>query len=539
MGNMTKLFYTDKPIVGLDISSTGVKIMAINPKRWTVLGYGFLDLEPIKVKESLEGNSTYLAESIQLLLKEKLIGTLPSNHIAVSVPTSRSYSRTFTLPVSVEHKLKDAVELEVEQYIPIPASTLYIDYKIIERTKKEITVLMSAMSKTIIDKCVAAVEGAGLVVSIVEPEMSAVARLLTKTEEGHLPSVIVDIGPANTDIAVLENDYIRVTGGITVGGNTFTLDIAKKLNVALESAHQLKVLNGLNAGPRQEKIKESVDTSLKRIVAETNKVIRYYTDRINSEKRLEQLLVVGSGSNMPGIGEYFTNELIMPARVASPWQKLDFGKLPEPARQFRSRYITVAGLASMDKSEYTKLVNLLPYKSKKQISAAKANVVLVKFTAIIGAGALFLAAASFMTYMILNGMEQTALAQKSKNSTETQAFEAAKGQATTMNRSINSAVSILNRQVSFSDILTQLGSITPNGVVIESLNLSSSTLGKPVTLQLHAKDSNSLIQFRDNIQASTLFKDYSLSSSTSSANDPEGYTIRATVSLTINKVVSQ
>ena len=345
---MAKLFYTDKPIIGLDISNTGVKVMAIDTKRWLVLGYGSLDLDPIKVKEALESNSTYLADNIQSLIKEKLIGSLPSNHAVIGIPTIRSYSRTFTLPVSVEKALKDAVELEVDQYIPIPASTLYIDYEVIERTKKEITVLMSAVARTIIDKCVTAAESAGLIVSLVEPGMSAVARLLTSTEDGQLPSVIVDIGPASTDIAVLDSGSVRVTGGIAIGGNTFTLDIAKKLEIAIENAHQLKVLNGLNAGPRQEKIRNALEPSLKQIITETRKVMRYYNERISDDRKLEQLLIVGSGSNLPGIGEYFTNELIMPARVASPWQKLDFGKLPEPMRQFRSRYITVAGLASIN-----------------------------------------------------------------------------------------------------------------------------------------------------------------------------------------------
>jgi len=345
---MTKLFYTDKPIIGLDISNTGVKVMAIDAKRWLVIGYGSIDLEPAKVKLSLEGNNTYLADNIKLLLKEKIIGSLPGNHVALSVPTTHSYSRTFNLPIKVEKKLKDAVELEVDQYVPIPASTLYIDYQIIERNKKEITVLMSAVPRTIVDKCVAAAESAGLVVSLVEPGISAAARLLTSTEDGQLPSVIVDIGPASTDIAVLDSGAIRVTGGLTIGGNTLTIDIARKLGVTLENAHQLKVLNGLSAGPRQEKIRNAIEPSLKRIIVETRKVMRYYNERISDDRKLEQLLVVGSGGNMPGIGEYFTNELIMPARVASPWQKLDFGKLPEPARQLRPRYITVAGLASIN-----------------------------------------------------------------------------------------------------------------------------------------------------------------------------------------------
>jgi len=345
---MSKIFYKDTPIAGLDISSTGIKIMSVDPKKWSVNGYGSLDLDPIKLKESLENEgNTYLADNIKLLLSEKIIGEVATKRVAIAIPTARSYSRTFNLPTSTEKSLHDAVVLEADQYIPIPASTLYIDHEIIERNKKEITVLMSAVAKVIVDNVVASVEAAGLQPVLVEPSITSVGRVLTSTEEGNLPTVIVDIGPASTDIAILDKGSIRVTGGLAIGGNTFTLDIAKRLNVALENAHQLKVLNGLNAGPRQQKLSAALEPSLQRILAEVKKVMRYYDERISDTRKLEQLLVVGSGSNLPGIGEYFTNALIMPARVASPWQKLDFAKLQEPPKQFRSRYITVAGVASI------------------------------------------------------------------------------------------------------------------------------------------------------------------------------------------------
>lgn len=345
---MSKLFYKDKPIVGLDISHTGLKIMSIDPKKWLVNGYGSLDLEPIRMKEAFEtADNPYITDGIKQLMAEKIVGEISGNRVAIAVPTARSYSRTFTLPVATEKSLHDAVILEADQYIPIPSSTLYIDYQIIERNKKEITVLMSAVSRTIIDNIVASVTAAGLEPVLIEPSITSVGRVLTATEDGDLPTVIVDIGPASTDIAILDRGTIRVTGGIAIGGNTFTLDIAKKLNVELENAHQLKVLNGLSAGPRQQKLAEALEPSLERITAEVRKVMRYYDERINDTRKLEQLLVVGSGSNLPGIGEYFTDKLVMPARVASPWQKLDFGKIQEPPKQFRPRYITVAGLASI------------------------------------------------------------------------------------------------------------------------------------------------------------------------------------------------
>jgi len=281
-------------------------------------------------------------------MTDKLIGTLGGNtSVAIAVPTARSYTRTFTLPASAEKSLSEAVILEAEQYIPIPVSTLYIDYQVIERSHKTIVVLMSAVSKVVVENITRSVEAAGLFPVLIEPSINSVGRVLTATEDGTLPTIIVDIGTTNTDIAILDKGSIRVTGGVQVGGNTFTLDIAKKLNVALENAHQLKVLNGLSAGPRQQKIREALAPSLEQILTETKKVMRYYTERINSERKIEQLLVVGGGSNIPGIGEYFTENLVIAARVASPWQKLNFGKIQEPPKQFRARYITVAGAASV------------------------------------------------------------------------------------------------------------------------------------------------------------------------------------------------
>lgn len=351
---MAKIFFRDKPIIGLEISTTGIKVMSIDPKRWLVLGYGSLYMDPLKAKESFDESSSYLADNLKILLNEKIIGNLPSNHVVIGLPTAKTYSRTFSLPLAVEKSLNDAIEVEVDQYIPIPVQSLNIDYEIIERNKKEITVLMSAISKATVEKCVNATMSAGLLPTMIESSISAVGRVLTATEDGSLPTVIVDIGPASTDIAILLDGSIRVTGSVPIGGNTFTLDIAKKMGVTLENAHQLKVLNGLGAGSRQQKITNALSPSLNQIIIETQRVIRYYSERLNPDRKLEQLLVVGSGSNVPGIGEYFTNSLVMAARVASPWQKLDFGKLSEPAKQFRSRYITVAGLASVDPEDIWK-----------------------------------------------------------------------------------------------------------------------------------------------------------------------------------------
>ena len=352
---MSNLLFKDKPLVGLDISQTGIKIMAIDTQHWVVSGYGSIDLDPAKVQKSLDDDDdAYIQNNLSGMLAKNILGRIPSNHVVLSVPTARTFTRTFAIPRESEKNIADSVQLEIDQYIPIPAESLYVDYEITERTDENIVISLSAAPRTLIDKYTSIAEDAGLKVCAIEPSVSAVARLLERTEEGHLPTIIVDIGAAATDIAVFEGGSIKVTGSIAIGGNTFTLDIAKKLKVPLENAHQLKVLSGLNPGPRQAKISAAITPSLDKIMDETRKVIRYYTERLNNDKKIEQVLVVGGGSNIPGIGEFCTNSLVMPARVASPWQKLNFAKLAEPAKQFRARYITVAGLSILTPSEVKK-----------------------------------------------------------------------------------------------------------------------------------------------------------------------------------------
>ena len=327
--------------------------MSVDTAKMLVHGYGSVELDPAKMADDLSQSAEYLQSRLYELLNDNIVGKLTSNRAILGIPTARTFSRTFSLPADKKANLKDAVNLEVEQYIPMPLDALYVDHQIIKQTKEELTVLMCAAPKRTVDPLLTIAQQCGMEVAMIEPNMNAVARLLEHTEEGNLPTVIVDIGPATADIAILDS-AIRVTGGLNIGGNTFTLDIAKKMNIPLETAHQLKVLNGLSAGPRQAKITASLRPSLLRIAGEIKKVIRYYTDRFPNEDKIEQVIIVGSGSNVPGLGEFFTNELVMAARVAIPWQTVNFGSLTPPSKQLRPRFMTAAGLALVPPEEIWK-----------------------------------------------------------------------------------------------------------------------------------------------------------------------------------------
>lgn len=350
---MASIFYQKKPLIGLDISKTNAHAVLMGQNKFTVHGYSSIDLDPEKDIDGSDDNQDYLAKQLTSMFSNEKVGRLNSNRVALGIPTDRAFVRTFELPVSSESSLKETVRLEVEQYIPMPVEALYIDHEIIERDKKNLTVVLCAVPRTLIDNLISATEKANLEVIMIEPRINAVARLLKQAEEGALPTIIVDIGPANTDIAILDS-AVRLTGGLNIGGNTLTLDLARKLELSLEASHQLKVTNGLNPGPRQAKIQSSVRPSLMRVVNEVQRIMRYYTDRFTSKAKIEQVIIVGSGSNMPGIGEFFTNELIMPARVASPWQSLNFDDVKQPAKPLRAKFVASAGLAMINQEDIWK-----------------------------------------------------------------------------------------------------------------------------------------------------------------------------------------
>ncbi|HEX6461879.1 MAG TPA: type IV pilus assembly protein PilM [Candidatus Saccharimonadales bacterium] len=346
---MSQLFFKERPLIGLDISQSSAKIMALTPKKWAVSGYGSVDLDPLKTGSAgdLQG---HLEVKLNELLTKHIVGKLPSHQAVVSVPTSRTFTRSLTLPREAEKDLMNAIQLEAEQYIPIAMDQLYIDYQVIAGDKASLEVLMSAVPKLQVDTVMQACKAAGIEPIVIEPSINAVARLVHEAEEGDLVTVILDIGSTATDIAILDKT-IRVTGGVGVGGHNMTQAIMEELNLTHDAAHMLRTHNGLMVNPKQAAIKKALEPTLQKIVSETKKVMRYYTERLGKKAKIEQLIIVGGGSNVPGIGDYFTDNMIIAARAASPWQILDFGKLTPLSRQLKPRFITAIGLAMVNQKE--------------------------------------------------------------------------------------------------------------------------------------------------------------------------------------------
>ncbi|GAC1387681.1 MAG: type IV pilus assembly protein PilM [Candidatus Saccharimonadales bacterium] len=347
-------FYKDKPIFGLDVGFSSVKVMQIDwqGQRKVVTGYGVATFEGGIVKDGIIVNPEPIAKATFELFNERLIGDITTRRVCLAIPAARTYTRSITLPKLSHSDLTEAVRTEAEQYIPMPLNELYIDHTIISQTDKEMDVLAVAVPRIIVDSYMELTNLLGLEVVAIESTIGAASRLFVQSDNSNsdVPSVLIDFGSMSSDITIYDQALV-VTGTVPGGGDSFTNLIAEALKVSKPEAHIIKTKYGLGVSKKQNEINAAMTPLLEQLVKEIRRMIRYYEERGKTEKKIGQAITMGGGANMPGLSEYLTSSLRLPVRMCDPWQNLDFKNMQPPNNVEKSMYVTVAGSALVNSKE--------------------------------------------------------------------------------------------------------------------------------------------------------------------------------------------
>lgn len=354
MNNDKTYFYHDKPVFGLDIGYSSIKAMQIDKpgrdEKRTVTGYGAAHIDPAIEDDGTIANYESLAQSIHHLFTGNIVGDITTRRAALAVPTSSTYTRTLSLPVMPYEDVKTAVQLDTEQYVPVPIKELYLDFSIIRKTEKNIDILAVAVPKRIVDSYLTLAKILNLDVVSIQSTIGAEDRLFVQSELSDVPTVLIDLGTLSTDITI-HDETIIVTGTVQGGGESFTNLIAERLAVSKQEAHNIKTKYGIGYSKKQDEIKNALSPTLNLLVKELRRLIRYYEERGGHDKHIGQVVTMGGGASMPGLSEYLTDILRLPVRMVDPWQHLKFSGLQPPNSADKSMYVTVAGLALTDPKE--------------------------------------------------------------------------------------------------------------------------------------------------------------------------------------------
>lgn len=149
------------------------------------------------------------------------------------------------------------------------------------------------------------------------------------------------------------------------------------------------------------------------------------------------------------------------------------------------------------------MINLLPPNEKKQLKAARANVLLLRYNFLVLAALIFLVVGLSVVYLYLTAQKQNAELTIQENAQREVKYSAVKADAEKFRSELSSAKNILDSQVSYSKALIRLSSLFPAGTVLQDrLDLNESMLTTPLTLVVKVKDEGAAQAVLESFQSS-------------------------------------
>jgi type IV pilus assembly protein PilM len=353
------VFYKDKPVFGLDIGRSSVKIMQIDKsfKQARVTGYGTISFDEAAINSSgIVVNPEIIIEATYRLINERLVGSLSTRRVAVSIPNTNSFSRVLALPEMNRADIRAAVVAEVDQSIPLPLDQLYYDFSITRvLADGSIEVQLVATPRAIVESYLGVFEALGLELSLIESNISAMTRIVIHAEDHDVNTLIVDIGSTSCDLSIYDGSAIRATGTVDCSSERMTQNIATGLGITHQQAHSVKTRYGLEKSKKQDQIVSASEKELNKLISEIRKVMRYFTERNNTSGPIGQIIILGGGANLPGLASYITSRTRVATRLCSPWNNLSFGKLQPPHELETTLYTTAGGLGLVSTEELSEL----------------------------------------------------------------------------------------------------------------------------------------------------------------------------------------
>lgn len=322
-------FFKDStpPLIGIDISSTAVKMVELVDD-----GRGGYKLEayamsPIPKDAMVDGNVSDLekvADAIKLAWK--LLGSR-EKHSALALPAAAVISKKVLMSADLrEEDMEAQVETEANQYIPFSLDEVNIDFQVIgpaPNNPNEVEVLIAASRKEKIEDRVAAAEGAGLKVIVMDVESYATEAAYTLVAS-QLPNLgrgqtvmIVDIGAFMMHVNVLHDNKSIYTREQTFGGSQLTQEIQRRFGLSLEESEIAKRKGGLPESYDAEVLQPFVQS----LSMEVARALQFFTSSTQYNK-VDHIVLAGGCAAIPSIDLTVQDRTQVNTLVANPFHSM-------------------------------------------------------------------------------------------------------------------------------------------------------------------------------------------------------------------------
>src|SRR6267378_3636234 len=290
-----------KLALGLDIGSSSVKLVQLKEaKRGYILeAFGVAALPPEAIVDGALMNSTAIVEAIRGLVSQY---KLKNREAAIGVSGHSVIIKKISMPKMSEEELEESIQWEAEQYIPFDVKDVIID-----------------------DTSV--VSEAGLTPVVVDVDAFAVQNSFEVNYE--LPKnetiVLVNAGASVCNINVLANGLTTFTRDVTMGGNQFTEEIQKQLNVSYDEAEKLKV-GGDAAQDSDSVVPQEVERVIQgvadQMAGEIQRSLDFYTATA-ADSHISRLYLSGGTAKIPALFKVIEQRVGVPVEILNPFKGVE------------------------------------------------------------------------------------------------------------------------------------------------------------------------------------------------------------------------
>lgn len=339
--------FLQMPALGLDISDATIRFVELieTRKGFHVGRYGQQSI-PRGIIESgeIKKVSDFRAILSELRVKHGI------EYVAVCLPEEKTYLFTATLPRMKKSEIRGALELGLEEYIPLKAQDAMFDYEIEKETETSLLVNVSAAPRALLDGYLSAFEGSGVTPVSFEIEAFSIARsVIPSDEQGAF--MIVDFGKTRTGISVVVDGVVKFTSTIILGGDSLTVAISKHLNVPYEDAEKIKKGRVAIDPNLRDQFSLALMSTLSVLRDEVNKSFLYWQNRVDEHGKqnqpIKKIVVCGGDSNLEGFIRDFEQGLYAPVELAKVFTNVNTldAYIPEINFHDSLSYATAIGLA--------------------------------------------------------------------------------------------------------------------------------------------------------------------------------------------------
>ncbi len=340
------------PMLGLDISSSSVKLVELGRDKAGTLVLERCAIEPLERGWITDGNIEKfdeVADALRRLVRKS--GTHTKN-VAMALPPSAVITKKIALQGGLtDQELEFQVEAEANQYIPFPLDEVSLDFCVIgprASSLDEVEVLIAASRREKIQDIQGLAEAAGLKPVIVDVESYAsrlaVARLIEAFANKGVDSIVAlfEVGALTTSMQVILNEEVLYERDQAFGGAQLTQAIVRQYGFSLEEAEGKKRSGELPEDYEAVVLKPFVDS----LVQELGRALQFFFTSTPHNK-VDHILLAGGSSALTGLTTAVTQHTTFPCALVNPFDGMKMGdgvRLKAMNREAAS-YLTSCGLA--------------------------------------------------------------------------------------------------------------------------------------------------------------------------------------------------